>query len=429
MYIKFKIYCEKSRKKNGHKAWCVSFNNKRKYFNTQREAKAFVEEKKIIENQHPELTLDQLVGLVSNDDQDLNLLLSLDNGFLQFKQRFSENGNPADFVSLLIDRYQRGNRVWRIVHGYVSIAKYLCDVKINRKRLGEYKVYDITGHMIRSEVLSKLDRQNLATKTIRNYWNIFNQIFDFALIDKQIIQHNPCLQKPDWERFGKLTAKVDKEKRVTTTNIQKLIDLMPSPRSNTNYSILDWGLMLNLAAQTGIRQGELRPLKWQDFNLERKYLIIGHSMTSKKEGFSDEYGTKKDRLLKNKNKTERKLFLSDELIYSLKEWKLKCNDTEPNDYVFVEKKGCVLHSNRFSILMNKICKNNNLPHILWHELRHYYASERVLRTGDLVETARDIGHTSTKVLQSTYAHKLESKKLEKQKLEIANSSALAQKIS
>ena len=411
MTIKIKYWAFNA--KTGRKPWVVTLGDKRSYFNTEAEAQKFLETINTKETTDPGMTLDTLVGSVPSKK---------DGGLKSFEANLSHNGNPLDFVSEQRVRYDRELIVWKQYQHLAKVGQAMCDVVVEGKRLGSFKVYEITGAIMRREVLRGLE-QDRSQKTLKEYWNGMSLIFDFAVTEKLIITINPCNEKVKFEKYGKLTGKEGKVRRVTTENVNAIIAAMPHSRSNENREILDWRLMVNFAAQTGLRQGEQRALQWADLDLEKQVVCVSHSMSSREDGVNDLAGTKADRL-KNRNQVKtRTISLSDLLTAHLKEWFMFCGCPSADEYVWNEKSGEALGANRFSRMMARVCSRIQIEPVLWHELRHYYAAERLMRNR-VEPVSRALGHANTKITEEIYGHFIQDDKFDKEELESANNSSL-----
>jgi len=433
MTIKIKYWAFNA--KTGRKPWVVTLGDKRSYFNTEAEAQKFLETINTAEATDPGMTLDTLVGSVPSE---------ADGGLKSFKSKLSHNGNPLDFVSRQRERYDREQIVWKQYQHLSSVSQAVCDVIVFGKRFGSFKVHEITGGLVRGEVMKALEVKSInkktnvkvlrSEKTLKGYWSGMKLIFSFAVTKKTLIERNPCAEKIDFTDYGKITGKQEKARRVETGFINAIIAAMPHPRSNENRQLLDWRLIANFAAQTGLRQGEQRPLRWIDIDLEKQFVHVTHSMTSKEEGDADVEGTKGDRVKKTNQYQKRKVPLSDSLVQELKEWFMFCGCPDAEEYVWNETSGVTINANRFSRMMAKICKHLidiKFPvgdeifsdYILWHEFRHYYAAERLMRNR-VEPVSRALGHANVKMTQERYGHFIQDAKFDKEELESANNSSL-----
>lgn len=405
--------------KTGRKPWVVTCGDKRSYFNTEEEAQKFVKLAAITPNSNPGLTLDKLVfdGEIPTKPYGEKFIID----YKAIKPNVDYYGNAVDFISYQRMRCERGQIAWHFFKSRVLYAKQMCDVLVNGKRVGLQKVAMIDNYMMRKQVLKSLE-QNNSSKTCKEYWTAMSQVFDYAILEKEVITNNPC-DKISLEDYGRKTGKEGKVRRVKTVNVQKLIDAMPHPRSNENRTLLDWRILANFAAQTGLRQGEQRSIKWKDLDLDKKFVFVSHSMTSSEDGQIDQAGTKRDRLKKDFDIKVRKVGLSDALVAQLKELYIKDGCPDKDEYVWTTEDNKILPQNRFSRMMRKVCRRAGIEQITWHELRHYYTAERLQR--DRVErVSAALGHSATNITESTYGHFIQNDQYDEEECESANNSSL-----
>lgn len=427
MTIKIKYWAFNA--KTGRKPWVVTLGDKRSYFNTEAEAEEALKVINTKETTDPGMTLDTLVGSVPSKK---------DGGLKSFEANLSHNGNPLDYTSRQRERYDREQITWKQYQHLAKVGQAMCDVIVLGKRFGSFKVYEITGAFMRDEVMKALEVKSInkktnvkilrSSKTLKEYWSGMKLIFSFAITKKTLIQQNPCGEDIEFTDYGQITAKQEKARRVETDTVSAIIAAMPHPRSNENRQLLDWRLMANFAAQTGLRQGEQRPLRWMDLDLEKQFVHVTHSVTSKEEGDVDVKGTKGDRVKKTNQYQKRKVPLSDSLVQELKEWFMFCGCPSAEEYIWNEKAGCILNANRFSDLMARICdqlieQKAITDRVLWHEFRHYYAAERLMRNR-VEPVSRALGHANINITQEVYGHFIQDAKFDAEELESANNSSL-----
>ncbi len=113
---------------------------------------------------------------------------------------------------------------------------------------------------------------------------------------------------------------------------------------------------------TGMREGEILGLKWEDFDW------ISNQVHVKRTFNHGEFYEPKTKASK------RKIDMAPQLVVQLKEWKLAC-PTNAFDLVFPNGKGKPINANN---LVNRAfypaLKQVELPKIRFHNLRHTYAS-------------------------------------------------------
>lgn len=184
------------------------------------------------------------------------------------------------------------------------------------------------------------------------------------------------------------------------------------PPYNIGYDYLYncyWTMIL-LAAKTGLRPGELRALKWNNFNEKGKFLQVTNA-----EGLN--YNGQIEIQDPKSVKGKRTLVLDSETILYLNIWKKhqKVYAREvgsiydnAGDLIFCGWKGEAIHWSNFTrryfrpLLRHlKIADN-----VVFYGLRHLNVSVLLHATGDPEMVAQRVGHTDTGLVFNTYGHPL-----------------------
>ncbi len=154
--------------------------------------------------------------------------------------------------------------------------------------------------------------------------------------------------------------------------------------------------------RTGIRIGELQALKFKDIDYKNRQLCINRSyrngvITLPKTG-------KKRRVditphmtetLKALERTQRKL--------SLKRGRAM------SEYIFAGRNGKICHRETFRNGLKRCLALAKLKHIRLHDLRHTYATIRLLRGHNIGDVSYQLGHSSIKITFDIYTHWLPGK--------------------
>ncbi len=136
--------------------------------------------------------------------------------------------------------------------------------------------------------------------------------------------------------------------------------------------------MTLLSINTGLRQGELFSLKWENVSLERAMLTIEGTYA--------------------KSGKTRHMPLNSEAIQVLKTWHEQASDSE---LVFPNK-----HGKKFDTIKKSwagLLKTAKIKNFRWHDLRHHFASRLVMAGVDLNTVRELLGH-SDMVMTLRYAH-------------------------
>ncbi len=136
--------------------------------------------------------------------------------------------------------------------------------------------------------------------------------------------------------------------------------------------------MVLLSLNTGMRQGEIFNLKWQEIDFDRRILSV-----------SGEYA---------KSSKTRHIPLNDEAFNILLQWN---TNTTSNGFVFESKQGNQFNNVRKSWLT--VLKLAEIQNFRWHDMRHHFASKLVMCGVDLNTVRELLGHSDLK-MTLRYAH-------------------------
>ena len=131
--------------------------------------------------------------------------------------------------------------------------------------------------------------------------------------------------------------------------------------------------ILITAYSTGMRRGEILNLKWENVDLEEKYILVEDS----------------------KNDESRYIPINKQLNKALKSVKLKTSE-----YVFSQKGEPV---GSFKTAFNAAIKRSGVSRFTFHDLRHTFASNLVMKGVDLATVQELLGHKSI-IMTKRYSH-------------------------
>jgi integrase len=203
----------------------------------------------------------------------------------------------------------------------------------------------------------------------------------------------------------------------TLENQQKFLKALAGERMKAAFII---------ALATGIREGELLGLYWNDIDLEQGILSIQRSIRRvQTSGAAD----KKTALIFQEPKTEsgkRFIPLPDAALTGLKEHKkqqviekLAAGEIYENEcnLVFCTELGKPIDPRNFRKLFKRILNKANIPDIQFHALRHTFAT-RLLELNENPKVVQEIlGHADISTTMNVYSHVLpDVKKAAAQKL-------------
>ncbi len=263
---------------------------------------------------------------------------------------------------------------------YFEQKKYTLET-INKNHLQEYFNYKYEN--------GRLDgKGGLSPKTLREYKVILQLVFKSAL-ENNLIKQNPC-------EFVKLPQI---QQREPTYYTKSQIDTMFKAFQNSDlYPLIYVTLTL------GLRRSELLGIKWDSIDFEKRTLTIKHTVVKYK-GVIEKDTTK--------NKASHRIYPLNDKLYdifvSLRDEehanrKLFGKNYIDNDYVFKWKDGKPYSPDYITAKFSKMLKQNNLPHIRFHDLRHTCASLLLDENYSYKDIQEWLGHATFQTTLNIYAH-------------------------
>jgi integrase len=149
--------------------------------------------------------------------------------------------------------------------------------------------------------------------------------------------------------------------------------------------------------RTGVRIGELQALTWDCIDFERRTMEIKRSW-------------RKGRTTRTKNKKRRKVDMTPVLTEVLAEHRTQQKKAalkagRPfSDHVFTGDRQEIMGRVAFQNALNRCCEKAGLRHIRTHDLRHSYATIRLMRGHNIGDVSYQLGHSSISMTLDVYSH-------------------------
>jgi len=211
-------------------------------------------------------------------------------------------------------------------------------------------------------------------KTILQEHRILHKALKQA-VRNELISKNPCdyVDVPKHEEY--------KANIYTEDKFNELLDAISGTKDE---------LPILLAGMCGLRRSEVFGLRWIDIDTEEGKISVNQVATYNK--------VKKEWVIKEKpkNQTSRRTFtLPSEILYVFKKYKgfglVCCNE-----------KGGIVNGGTFSHHFSDLLAKYELPHIRFHDLRHFNATMMLKYNVSDKEAARRLGHATPNTLRKTY---------------------------
>lgn len=173
------------------------------------------------------------------------------------------------------------------------------------------------------------------------------------------------------------------------------------------------------ALYSGLRQGELFALTWNDINFKESYIDVNKTYryianVSRNGRSSGHSSIQTPKTVKSIRKVPIPKFLTKMLIQYKKEQKLHkiryADVYNDNNLVFCNDMGNYLVDSTVGRNFKTILTKSKIPLRKFHDLRHTYAT-RLFELGEEPKTVQELlGHSTVSITLNTYTHVLESVK-------------------
>ena len=273
--------------------------------------------------------------------------------------------------------------------------KWMCDAHILPYFTGKkIKLCDMSRNHIQDYINYKFEngrldsKGGLSPKTLKEHKLIINSVLKEA-VKNDLISKNPC-------EFVKLPSIQHREPTFYTK--QQVSELFIAIANEDLYPLIYLTIIF------GLRRSEVLGLKWDSVDFDRKFITIKHTVVNYR-------GTvEKDT---TKNKTSRRTYpMNDYVEKMLLDIKSKENENRclfgkeyiNNDYIFKWNNGKPFSPDYITAKFSKLLKENNLPHIRFHDLRHTCASLLIDNNYQLKDIQEWLGHADIQTTANIYGH-------------------------
>jgi integrase len=255
--------------------------------------------------------------------------------------------------------------------------------------LQEISAIDIQRYLLEMRSYKNKYGKGLSSKSLRHQYVALCQIFNYA--DKhELLIRNPM-------------EKVDAPKKD-----RKPIDALTQEQAAQVFLLLpgcplDFRCMLHLLITTGIRRGECMGLKWEDIDEEGRMVKIERNITY----------TPASGVVVGTPKTAngiRFVPLMDSTLQLLQELKKQTQDEHPKQNLknaFLFPKGEDIFAprdpNSITRRVKRFMKNNGLPDLSPHDLRHSCATLLLAQGADIKSVQEILGHADASTTLNFYA--------------------------
>lgn len=291
------------------------------------------------------------------------------------------------------------NRV-RIKESTESKYRYMIDLHI-MPALGKTKISSLDSATVNSFLNLKLQcgkndgESGLAPSYVRTLAIIINSALQFAS-DEGICPsmkyriNKPQIEKKDAKILPRDSLKCFGEKLICDVNGIKL------------------GVYIALV--TGMRIGEICALKWENIDLKNKVIRVRSTISAHKSDSSKSFVCSVDR--PKTQASNRDIPICSQLYKTLKK-----QGKKDGEFYVVSDSTKFMSTASFNYRYHKFLKENGLPDINFHALRHTFATRCVEVGVDIKTLSEILGHSDVSTTLNTYVHSsMEQKRSQLEKL-------------
>jgi integrase len=318
-----------------------------------------------------------------------------------------EPGAPAPTVDELATSLRERLELRGVRKSYLENCEYMQRVHV-RPLVGERRASEVQRGDVEAFGRALLKRK-LAPKSVRNIMGFLHAVFEHGM-DRGYLRENPArhAEKPGRRRVGgnpdlqfltmpQLDAVIraipDETVRPAPAPTRRG---RPGPAPPPSPDVLGPVLRVVIltAALTGLRQSELRGLRWRDIDWSSQRIRVRNTFVS------GEHSTAG----KSDLSTRRSVPMATRLARELELWSQDSAFAGDDELVFAHPRtGMPLDRSKLSKRFKKACKDARVRPVRFHDLRHTFATH-LAASGTPIRTIQEfLGHADSKTTQ-IYAH-------------------------
>jgi len=247
-----------------------------------------------------------------------------------------------------------------------------------RDRIGGYKVSELTADHVRM-MLADMEMDKCGSRTRK----LARDVLHKAFADSDDLERNPVASVK--------AARVETKERQPLT-VEQTRTLLTKSVSHRIHALLV------LAANTGLRQGELLALRWPDLDLPNKALHVRATLARDLDG---SLGRKEP-----KSGSKRVVPLNEATIAVIEGHRKRQMGSKRGlcEWVFPSKLGGPMDKDDLRRSFHSLLEDLELPATRFHDLRHGFNSMLAARGIDPKTRAAVLGHSTTRMTLDVYTH-------------------------
>lgn len=281
---------------------------------------------------------------------------------------------------------------------YRSLQTHLWELKLSKKITSHFQdkyIDDISSEDIYDffdSIRYKDNGELYSEKYLKSIKSILNSTFNYAL-DIEIINKNPIkhnFKLPYCKKYN------PKNRIVSEPTLKKLFNAL---HNNKRFKI-----MIPFILLTGMRIGEVCALRWSNIDFVKNTIKINNAISrryciNKGEIKSLEYDisdTKTYSSVREIPLTEPVRLLLQNWKFNIEinpKWKKAIKENGNTDLVFPNYRGRVINYNTLYKEFKNFLKKYEIEDVLFHKLRHNYATDMLIADVDIAVISQLLGHS------------------------------------
>ena len=283
----------------------------------------------------------------------------------------------------------------------------------NATSLASMPVAEITPIIIIRFFRELTRKREYTHKRISNARSVLNGIMSYA-IEEEIISHNP-VSDVNFRNFAYKPVENQSDNVFSHEETVQLLYYLEN-------IIEPYSLAIQLAFYLFIRIGEMKAIKWEDIDYQKRIVYLHTQATCERILNDDLTFAKREVAVVNQMKGYtshgfRKQYLTDEALKILQ----KAKELNPNGIYVFEPHGKIMTTDRFNRKLKKYCEEAGVPYYSSHKIRFYNAST-AFDGNNLTTISYLMGHSqvATTLHYLRNVHRHENNMLAFQKLGISS---------
>lgn len=264
--------------------------------------------------------------------------------------------------------------------------------KFIKPKLGQLKVQQIAPIQIQKFINELVNETSYSEHTIHLIFRIVSASLKKAKVLK-LIKHNPA---------DGITLPKIKKREMSIWSLKQVNHFISKSSNISRLTRCYIGFLISIF--TGMRQGEILGLRWQDIDFETQTIFVRQTLTQDaelKSGAKNEASVRSIHIpykLVDELRAHRKQVVLERLLHG--------QSYHDNDLVVCTRNGKPMIPRNFRKEFYNLTEKVRLPKIRFHDLRHTHATILIQQNVNVKLISERLGHSDIETTLNTYSHVL-----------------------